>query len=1148
MNKSLFKVFSLITILALMLMAVPVQSVQAASTTIMISEFRTRGPNGGNDEFIELYNLSTSPVNIGGWKIKGSNNTGGGTTTPRATIPANTILNPGCYYLLTNSTSPSYSGSVPGNQTYGTGVTDDGGIAVTTGSDIIVDQVGMHTGSAFKEGSILTPLTTNVNRGYERKPGGTSGNGTDTDNNSSDFQLLTPSNPQNTSSPCQGGDAAPSVSSTVPANNAIDVARATNITVTFSESVTVNPASISISCTASGLHTFSFSGGPKTFTLNPDADFAANETCTVTIPKTSVSDQDANDPPDNMQFDFSTGFTTIDLQVCGDPAKFIHEIQGPGLISPYENATNISIEGIVTADYQGPGQFSGYYLQEEDAQVDANPSTSEGIFVFNTSFAVNVGDKVRVKGTVTEFNGLTEITPVSTLLCSTGNALPATTSVNLPVTSLDDFETYEGMQVIFPQALVIAEYFNYDRFGEMVLALPLAGETRPFTGTAIDEPGDDANARTLANSLRRITLDDGLNTQNPSTLRHPNGNPFSLSNRFRGGDTVQNTVGILTFGFDLYRIQPTAGAQYTSVNPRPAAPEAVGGSLRVAAMNTLNYFVTADYPTGNPLDNKCGPLNTVECRGWDSDQSDEFTRQRTKLLQALTGLDADIIGLNELENSTGVEPLADIVAGLNDLLGAETYSYINTGTIGTDAIKVGIIYRPAEASPVGTFKLLTSAIDPRFIDTKSRPSLAQTFIVNATGARFTVVVNHFKSKGSACDDLIPPDPDLGDGQGNCSQTRRAAAEALVDWLATDPTGSGDPDFIIMGDLNSYAQEDTIDEIKAGSDDTVGTSDDFTNLISHFQGAYAYSYTFDGQAGYLDHALANASLLAQTSGAADWHINSDEPDVLDYDTSFKPPSQDALYETNAYRTSDHDPVVVGLDLVNYPPELGDISVSSSLVPVGTTVNASVSFTDPDKLDIHTAAWDWGDGTTTTGTVTDSNGTGTINDSHVYITPGVYTVTVTVDDGYGNTDQATYEFVVVYDPNGGFVTGGGWIDSPAGAYAADPSLAGKASFGFVAKYQKGANVPDGNTQFQFKAGDLNFHSASYEWLVVAGSKAQFKGEGTINGEGSYKFMITADDGNPDAFRIKIWYEDGSGEHVVYDNGSQQPLGGGSIVIHK
>jgi Ca2+-binding RTX toxin-like protein len=256
-----------------------------------------------------------------------------------------------------------------------------------------------------------------------------------------------------------------------------------------------------------------------------------------------------------------------------------------------------------------------------------------------------------------------------------------------------------------------------------------------------------------------------------------------------------------------------------------------------------------------------------------------------------------------------VEPLASITSGMPG------YAYIDTGTIGTDAIKVGLIYRPAVVTPVGTYKVLTSAVDPRFIDTKSRPSLAQTFEVNATGAKFTVVVNHLKSKGSACDDV--GDPDLGDGQGNCSQTRRAAAEALVDWIAADPTGSGDPDFIIIGDLNSYAQEDTIDEVKAGSDDAAGTGDDFTNLIAHFQEdpgnkVYAYSYTFDGQAGYLDHALANASLFPQVTGAADWHINSDEPDVLDYDTTFKPPAQEALYEVNAYRTSDHDPVVVGLD--------------------------------------------------------------------------------------------------------------------------------------------------------------------------------------------------------------------------------------------
>ena len=363
----------------------------------------------------------------------------------------------------------------------------------------------------------------------------------------------------------------------------------------------------------------------------------------------------------------------------------------------------------------------------------------------------------------------------------------------------------------------------------------------------------------------------------------------------------------------------------------------------MAAMNTLNFFVTADYPSG-VLDNKCGPLNNVECRGWDSDQTTEFTRQRDKLLQALSGLNADIIGLNELENSTGVEPLASIVSGLPG------YAYIATGTIGTDAIKVGMIYRPAVVTPVGSFQTLNSNVDPRFIDTKSRPSLAQTFEVNATGARFTVVVNHLKSKGSDCLDV--GDPDLGDGQGNCSQTRRAAAEALVDWLATDPTGSGDPDFIIMGDLNSYAMEDTIDEIKAGSDDIAGTSDDFTNLINHFQGTYAYSYTFDGQAGYLDHALANASLLPQVTGTTDWHINSDEPDVLDYDTSFKPAAQDALYEVNAYRTSDHDAVVVGL-IPNAPPTVD--AGEHYTVDEGSSVTFTATGSDPNG-DSLTYTWD------------------------------------------------------------------------------------------------------------------------------------------------------------------------------------------------
>src|SRR5215510_6617240 len=175
--------------------------VQAVSTNVVISEFRVRGPNGGNDEFIELYNLSGAPVAIGGWKIRGSNNTAG--VSDRATITAGTTLQPGCHYLLTNSAASGYSGTVAGDQTYTTGITDDGGIALTLSDNTIVDQVGMSTGSAYKEGTVLASLgTSNLNRSYERKPGGAAGSGTDTDNNATDFQLITPSDPQNSDSAC----------------------------------------------------------------------------------------------------------------------------------------------------------------------------------------------------------------------------------------------------------------------------------------------------------------------------------------------------------------------------------------------------------------------------------------------------------------------------------------------------------------------------------------------------------------------------------------------------------------------------------------------------------------------------------------------------------------------------------------------------------------------------------------------------------------------------------------------------------------------------------------------------------------------------------------------------------------------------------
>jgi PKD repeat protein len=249
--------------------------------------------------------------------------------------------------------------------------------------------------------------------------------------------------------------------------------------------------------------------------------------------------------------------------------------------------------------------------------------------------------------------------------------------------------------------------------------------------------------------------------------------------------------------------------------------------------------------------------------------------------------------------------------------------------------------------------------------------------------------------------------------------------------------------------------------------------------------------------------------------------------------------------------------------NVAPTITALTLPHEPQQVQTSITGSATFTDPGTADRHTARWDWGDGTTTDGTVTEATGAGTVSGTHSYTQPGVYRVRVTVTDDDGASAEMVFHYLVSFDPTGGFVTGGGWIDSPAGGCtltAVCHGVTGRASFGFVAKYQKGATVPTGQTQFQFKAGNLNFHSSAYEWLVVAGAKAQYKGTGTVNGSGSYGFMLTAIDGQiiggggSDKFRIKIW--DKTSGAVVYDNqrgatDDAEPstiIQGGNIVIHR
>ena len=341
-------------------------------------------------------------------------------------------------------------------------------------------------------------------------------------------------------------------------------------------------------------------------------------------------------------------------------------------------------------------------------------------------------------------------------------------------------------------------------------------------------------------------------------------------------------------------MQPVGPISFNATNPRTSPPDAVGGTFKVASFNVLNYFNGDGLGGGFPTSRGA---NTVI----------EFNRQRAKIISAIVTMNSDIIGLMELENDpTGNSALEDLVSGLNAATGAGTYSFIDTGVVGTDEIRVALIYKPASVTPFGSHAILDSTVDPTFIDTLNRPTLAQTFVQNSNGARLTVAVNHLKSKGSDCNSV--GDPDTGDGQGNCNLTRTAAANALVNWLATDPTGSGDSDSIIIGDLNAYAMEDPVTAIKNGG---------YTDLISSLLGSDGYSFVFQGQSGYLDHALASGNLVPQVTGVTEWHINADEPIALDYNVEFKSAGQvTSFYNADAFRSSDHDPVIVGLDLIGY----------------------------------------------------------------------------------------------------------------------------------------------------------------------------------------------------------------------------------------
>jgi len=569
---------------------------------------------------------------------------------------------------------------------------------------------------------------------------------------------------------------------------------------------------------------------------------------------------------------------------CGTEVTRISAVQGEGDRSPLVGET-VTVSGVVVADFTGPGGLGGYFVQEEDRDADDDPSTSEGIFVYQPEAAVAVGDLVCVTGRVAEYKGLTELKDVLEITPCGRRGLPSPVEVALPFSADRWLERVEGMLVYFPQELTVTDTYSLGRYGEVTLS-----NGRLYCATQLASPGAEAVACMAENARNMVILDDGISLQNPDPIVYPPPR-LSVTNTIRDGYTVRGLEGVLTTISDLYMVEPTVIPRFVASNPRPSDPPQVGGRIRVAGFNVENYFNGDGDGRGFPT-----------ARG--AKTFADFERQHAKLVAALLGLHADVIGLSEIEND-GFGPgsaISQLVAGMNAAAPEGTsYAYVDPGVdrLGTDQITVGIVYRTETVAPAGDPAVLSTDRLPEM----NRPPLAQTFVELTTGAEFTVVALHLKSKSPSR--AHGPDRDQGDGQGCWNRNRTEAVEATLSWIETDPTGSGDPDVLIVGDMNAYPNEDPIVTIRDAG---------YTDLIAEYVGVEAYTYVYRGEAGCLDHALASETLTGQVAGAAVWHINADEPPVLGYESAYKSEDQiDSLYSPDPYRSSDHDPLVVGLDL-------------------------------------------------------------------------------------------------------------------------------------------------------------------------------------------------------------------------------------------
>ena len=723
---------------------------------------------------------------------------------------------------------------------------------------------------------------------------------------------------------------APVISSTTPADDGAVSVESANLVIEFNENISAGSGNIvirnsdgtafeTIAITAPGV---TISG--RELTINPSSDFVFGNSYYVEIDAGAVEDAAGN------AFAGLSGATGFNFDVR---SLRIGDVQGDVIDnftvgttdrSAFEGQT-VTLTGVVVGDYQdgsgADGDLDGFYIQ--DPTGDGNAATSDGIFIYTgpgSSLDVTRGDTVTVTGTVEEFFGQTQIDVQSGSVSIDSSGFDISTlmtTVDLSTTSwaidddgdfIIDLEAYEGMLVDFAGSiLTVTETRNLDDFSEFRVSG--AGRSEQFSQFASDLNSTAYEAYLQSVASTNFLIDDGLNGTGTSPLIWPDGS-FDPSDVFRLGSTFTDVFGVMGYGFDNFRLRAIdqdddgqLGDEFTfdpAGNPRPTGPVGEAGALKVASVNVENFFITLGE------------------RGASTQA--EYDRQLEKIVTGLQEIDADILGLVEIENNfANGGSLKALVDALNAEAGAGTWDYVDPGVnqIGTDQIAQGFIYKTATVGLAqGTSLAILDDSDLAGLGitdlgdrgavfdgvSTSRNPIAATFTELATGHSFTATVNHFKSKGSG--GATGANRDQNDGQAAYNEVRTISSEALAAWLATNPTGAMDADYMILGDLNSYAAEDPITALEAAG---------YTDLADIYSALGASSFVFDGMTGTLDYTLANGALLSQTVGFDIWNGNADEPEALEYFQDLIDDFPGLFDASNPWRFSDHDVVVASLNL-------------------------------------------------------------------------------------------------------------------------------------------------------------------------------------------------------------------------------------------